>query len=897
MTSSPFKRSVSPISHFNSHYDIESPVASKSTGYGSLPSFSQPSPYHVVPTPLVLNAHPLAPMPSKLRPLNASGSLRLPSGSSARANLFGAKPNQSGSFDEPFSAPSHSTEFSRNDTASGLLGATGRRDPSIPQTLQLQSWNDTPMLISPPGSPLHATPSHRTRPRTASLTAKDHPSRQSSYGLGPLPEDEHGSDNETDLLAAHMSFNQSSPSSRSCNGMVRINGSGSPIALPTRRASAGSVKGCSTLSRREHSSGSSSRLTPRNLRERDTSVDCGLGSQREELDMTTRRRSLIDSGEDDDYDERVTQAPSSKPSSSHSIMSLKTSSLDPFSTYTSVSSHTFLKSPGLSFDGFGALPPPESPFPGHHRQPPIPTRSSAIPASPNKLKRDNAGAPLTSTPHPPTHRHRSALHPPSSHNLRSRADSSKPYHRRDSWGHRSVDVSEEDDEDNDLVRQHDRDGLNGSHESHEALSNLSIPGLTDSSSLASSLASSHQSSSQPHVGGAPYRSTSWEKSSPESGRDAKRRSLPTDVGRTSPHSYTHLPPCPFSPLGTPSHHSSSFFAQPPVTPLPEPASFISSSMVDQESGLFHDIKPEASAFLSATMASKKDVALERRRQQLGMPSPFAKYALHAPSSDRSLSSSLEDSIALRSMRQALGGARVVAAAVRVDDEQQRQQLEHLQQSSSFHGASNQSISFDSTSSPFISAEMFARRPSLSSLRMPDTPIKRPTFLNKKASHLQHNRPFVSSGLSKPVNAAFNSPDDGSPLDESPSSRSLQHHAAHSSQSPRPLEDVSQRSHRATPLMGEGAFDSPLGCNRIARHGSPILASPSGLLNFKKSPLFRRRSHDSVVASRSGSDGESRTSRVIHMSDDPGTPTKVAPGWIARSEFFFILYNDIDVIVG
>ncbi|KAG0148679.1 hypothetical protein CROQUDRAFT_89950 [Cronartium quercuum f. sp. fusiforme G11] len=868
MTSSPFKRSMSPISHFNGQYDLDSPVASKSTGHHFISSASKPP---IIPTPVVVSApNALPPSPSKFRGLNSSSSLRLRSAGSARANLFGAKPNMSAGY-EPFSAPpiqsptDYSSLAASESSISSLVGSTGCTNAQSTPT-----WLNSPLIHPGDPSPCSAfnsrtTAPPRSRQRTVSVTLKEHPNRASSYGLGPLPEDDQDSDHNSDDLESPYAFNHSSPSSRSCNGMVRIDGSGSPIAGPIRRASAGSVKGCSTLSRRDgssasnhrpnsatnnslglHSGSASSRHSTRTLRDREVSAESFVVPQLESLGMTPRRRSFDESCEDTDADERATQAGSSKPSSSNSILSVSrrpSASQDPFRTVSSVGSHSFLKSPGPGFDGFGALPPPESPFPGHHRSSqhmPFRSPTAGLPASPNKLKRDNEGALVITSLPTAQARPRPGFHSQPIHHLRPRADSLTPL-KRDSWGHRSLDASEDDDyHDHEMIAHHDRDHLNGSLESHEGLSNLSVPGLTDSSSLASSLASSNQSLAPAHYhdgSGGAYRSASWEKTEGEAGREAKRRSLPTSV--VTPQSFSHLPPSPFPPVAHSTHNQSSFFSNPPLKPLftaPTCLASTTTSAVEQEGTSFHSIKPEASAFLSSGMMPKKVSILERRRQQLGTPSPFVQYTLPPPPGP-----SDEEVLAFRVMRAALGGPKVIEAAIRADEKEQARQLE----------ISNRSISFSHSSigiaggSPFLSAELLGggRRPSLSSLRMPDTPIKKPTFVHKAlstAAHQHHTKPFVSSGLSRQAIA----------LDDSPSSsRNIPHP---------PIASTSNKVF---------SRDSP--------SNSPKMGSPSALAAFKKSPLFRRRSSDAVLSS------SERSGRVFVEDLDPGTPTKVAPGWICR----------------
>ncbi|KAH9814975.1 WEE protein kinase [Melampsora americana] len=917
MTSSPFKRSVSPINHFNSHFDLESPIASKSAGHIALPPMSQ-STHHVNPsnpTPIVPMTKGLPPSPSKLRMPHTSASLRLRSASSARANLFGAKPNQSGGF-EPFSAPVTPLDpyapdlVSSESTTSSLMASSGCVGTNAQQQHFAQTWLSTSLIPNQPessSSSNHVPGPPRSRQRTVSVTLKEHPNRAGSYGLGPLPEHDHDSGHESDDLNARYAFSQSSPSSRSCNGMVRVGRSGSPVAGPIRRASAGSVKGCSTLSRRDGSSASnhkSSYLNPlvgggstgrrtKTARDRDTSTDIWAVPQLEGLGMTLRHQHSDDSCQDLQMDEIATQAGSSKPSSSHSLLSIsRTSSQDPFRTISSCASQSFLRSSGLGIDGFGALPPPESPFPGHHRSQQLSLRSSGLPSSPNKLKRDSEGAMVTSLPQPPPmlRPRSSAHHPSSSHHLRSRADSLTPL-QRDSWGPRSVDASEEDDEENEMVIHHDRDHINGSLESHEGLSNLSVPGLTDSSSLASSLASSSQSITQVHSNdrAGQYRPASWEKLNGDAARDPKRRSLPTHVGPNShPHCFAHLPPSPFTaPNSMPlTHKSSSFFAQPPLKPLSPPPVTIPTSFTadqDDDGGSFHDSKPEASAFLSSTMTSKRCAMREKRRQQLGIPSPFVKYAMTGHLSDTSINgqadgfnSSFDDSLAMRSMRQALGGPKLIEAAIQADEKDRNEHLQSLESSLSMQAVSNQSISFNSSiSSPFLStADMFSKRPSLSSLRMPDTPIKKPHFLHK-ATHLHHhtNKPFVSSGLSKQaaVSSAFDSPEQNSSCGNSPSTRNVNHVDSYCSKS------NAQGSSIRTPILGQGAFDSPsASMMQMANAESPGVGSPSALVNFKKSPLFRRRSSDAVLTKSGG-----ERSRGSLAMEDPGTPTKVAPGWINR----------------
>lgn len=606
--------------------------------------------------------------------------------------------------------------------------------------------------------------------------------------------------------------------------------------------------------------------------------------------MTPRHRSLDELFEESDYDDKLTQAGSSKPSSTIGVLSSATiheSRSRPLSRPSSCS----LKVTGCTFDGFGALPPPESPFPGPNRI--KRSGSKALPPSPNKLKRDVDGEVVGSASQPNFHRHRSSAQPSYSPfpSLRSKSGPFESFHRlqRDSWGHQSHGLSDDDD-DVGPTGHHERDPHNGSHESHEALSNLSVPGLTDSSSLASSLASSNQSSNlhslRPLVDGSTLLSTTWDKSQDESGREAKRRSLPTNVGRTVAHSFAPLPPLPVVPTSTPlsakplsSQHSS-------LRPLIPPAD---SSFRDQESS-FQSIKPNASAFLSSGMISKKTVARDKRESSFGHSSSLLQYALlnandpNSSISQGSANTSAEASLAVKSMCEALGGPRVIVAAVREDEAHQSRLAEQYEQS--FLSNSSQQLFGSNQSSLGVILSEGLRNSSVSSLRMPDTPIKKPVATHKPHSHM--NKPFVPSGLRK-QSISYLSPANGSPIDNSPTSRCL-----HSLVPESPIPHLQPRSARS--MISQGAASPSAFSSKwaIADDCDPSpLSSRSNVIGQvssvrewqpKHSPMYRRRSSDGVLSNHIGGNHSGKGAHPRHNNpfDDPGTPTKVAPGWLKRA---------------
>ncbi|KNE96208.1 WEE protein kinase, variant [Puccinia striiformis f. sp. tritici PST-78] len=791
LTSSPFKRSMSPINHFEDGFDVESPIASKSHGRATL------VPNH-----------------------------RLRSVSSARANLFGAMPNKSSSL-EPSSRPA---------SLSNLF------TPLHTQTNHpLSQW-----LNGPQAQPTSANSQPRSRQRTVSATLHEHSSSLHGKHLTPLAEDGCDSDPES--------------------------GKG-PLSSPSRSPSQEST---------HHPNGSGSLLT--NSSQKNGFQDSRLHkSERwvmpsiEGLDMTPRRRSLDGSLDDSDHDEKGDRAPSSKPSSTTSIVSSLTT--HECESYGGVSD--CLKPFNAAFDGFGALPPPESPFPGPNR---IKRTGNPNPLSPNKLKRDIHGEVVGSTSQPNLYRCRTSRPvPPSSFpNLRLKNESFEPLHsQRHSWGRQSNNPS--DDDDDDL-------GPAG-HREH-------------SSSLASSLASSNQSNNpytiQPPADG-PVVISSWDQSPAEAGREAKRRSLPADITRATDQGFSPAPPLPMGLISTPISAKHSLTQQNSSRP---PLQSPSSSFQEAECS-FQNVKPNASAFLSSGMISKKTVARDRRENSLSNSSALFKYALsnvNEPNTsigESSFNASIEGSIAVKSMCEALGGPRVIVAAKR-EDEQQSRLFEQYEQSLSMQSG-QQSFS-PNQSSLGIMLPDFLRQPPVSSLRMPDTPIKKPTLLHKVHPHV--NKPFISSNLRK-LSSHYSPSIGDSPIDQSPTSRGHQFPIPESPipqfhpQFPR--DPLGLRTHNL-------ATNDRASCNWAVigdTHPSPSPSRadtscqiPSGSdLMVKQSPNLGRRSSDGVLTSRSSKSNVNKApaSRQSNPFDDPGTPTKAATTWLKRAQLLASPGNSISSV--
>ncbi|KAA1086479.1 hypothetical protein PGTUg99_021227 [Puccinia graminis f. sp. tritici] len=792
-TSSPFKRSMSPINQFEDGFDVESPIASKSHGRVSF-------------------------VPQRLRSV-----------SSARANLFGAMPGKSGGL-EPSSR-----------STSVFSGCT---PPNLQPNHPLSQWFHDP-------TPLNSLP--RSRQRTVSATTTEHSSLLYAKHLSTLIED--GCDSDPEIGKSGPGCPLSSPSQSPPLDSTDQNGSGSRSSQKTDFQDS-----------RHHQS------------------DRWVMPRIEGLDMTPRRRSMDGSLDDSDADEKGDLALSSKPLSRTSIASSLTTheSDNPICGAFDCS----LKPFNSTFDGFGALPPPESPFPGPHRI----KRGGNLPVSPNKLKRDVDGELVGSTSQPALYRHRpSGPVPPSSFpTLRMKNDPFESVHpHRHSWGRQSNNPSEDDEDEIGPPVHHERDAVNGSHESHEGMSNLSVPGLTDSSSLASSLASSNQSNNshsiRPPVDG-PALISSWHKSPAEAGREAKRRSLPTDVSRASAHSFTPAPPMPIGLISTPTSAKHSLTQHPYLRPLIQSAN---SSFQEAECS-YQDVKPNASAFLSSGMISKKTVARDRRENSLSNSSALFKYALsnvkdpNASIGENVCNVSTEASIAVKSMCEALGGPRVIVAAKREDEHQSR-----LSEQSISMQTGNQSFSPNQSSLGIVLPECL-RQPSVSSLRMPDTPIKKPMGLQK--AHPQINKPFIPSGL-RQLSSSYSPSIGGSPIDNSPTSRG---HQFSIPESPIPLFH-SQFQHDPLCLIAPNGSTADRDSSSWITSGdadpSPSLSRantsgqvPSGLESLgKQSPVYRRRSSDGVPSNQSGNGNPSKasSSRQSNPFDEPGTPTKAATTWLKR----------------
>ncbi|OAV93568.1 WEE protein kinase [Puccinia triticina 1-1 BBBD Race 1] len=777
---------------------------------------------------------------------------RLRSVSSARANLFGAMPNKSGGL-EP---SSYSTPAANSST------------PHVAQPNHpLSQWlNGSQVDPAPPNS------IPRSRQRTVSATLQEHSSRLNPKHLTTLAEDGCDSDPETGKSGFGSSPSQSPPLDTIDSNGVR-----------TRSSSSSQKTGFQD-----------SRAHPN---------DRWVMPRIEGLDMTPRRRSLDGSLDDSDPDEKGGLALSSKPSSRTSIASSLTTheSENPGCGASDCS----LKPFSAAFDGFGALPPPESPFPGPHRI----KRGGIPPASPNNLKRHVDGELVSCTSQPTLYRHRtSGPAPPLSFpNLRTKNDPFEPVNpQRHSWGLQSNNPSEDDEDDLGQVAHRERDGHNGSHESHEAMSNLSVPALTDSSSLASSLASSSQSNNpyaiRPPVDG-PALISSWDKSPAETGREAKRRSLPTDVSRAAGHHLTPAPPpLPIGLSSTPISVKHSLVQHPSLRPLIQSAN---SSFQEAECS-FQNVKPNASAFLSSGMISKKTVARDRRENSLSNSSALFKYALsnvndpNASIGGESICNvSVEASIAVKSMCEALGGPRVIVAAKR-EDEHQSRLSEQYEQSISMQSG-NQSFSPNQSSLGIVLPECL-RQPSVSSLRMPDTPMKKPAVLHKSHPHI--NKPFMPSGLRK-LSSSYSPSIGGSPVDDSPTSRG--HHFSidespipqFHSQFPRdPLCLAAQND--TTPDAGSSSWvnlndvDPSPSLSRANTSGQV----PSGLESLvRQSPIYRRRSSDGVLSNHSGNGNLSRASgsRQSNPFDDPGTPTKPTTSWLKRAQLLASPGNSISSV--
>jgi len=760
---------------------------------------------------------------------------RLGSVNSARANLFGAMPNKTSSLG-PSPRPA------------SLFHSSTPNHNAFPHH-PLSPWLNGPQVHPTPTSGLP-----RTRQRTVSATLQEHSSRMHAKHLTTLTED--GCDSDPESHQSELDCPLSSPSRSPPQDLVNS----SDMAI---HSSSVPFQKTSFPDLRHHQS------------------ERWAMPRIEGLDMTPRRRSVDELLDDSDPDEKGELALSSQPSSTTSIASSLTTHESENAGCSAFDCS--LKPLNSGIDGFGALPPPESPFPGPHRI----KRGAIPPASPNNLKRDVDGELVGLMSQPALHRHRTSgpVPPLSFPNLRTKHDAFEPASPRHSWGLQSNIPSDEDDDDLGPTGHHEPGVTNGSHESHEGASNLSVPALTDSSSLASSLASSNRSTNPfiicPPVEGPAFIS-SWDKSPTDAGREAKRRSLPPDVSRTAAHSFTPAPPLPMGIISTPLSTKHSFTHLPSPRPLPPSAN---SSFQEGECS-YQNVKPNASAFLSSGMISKKTSARNRRENSLSNSSALFKYALsnlHDPNTsigESSFNSSIEASIAVRSMCEALGGPRVIVAAQRATESQGGLTEQHEQ---SLSMQSDQESISPNQSSLGIVLHDSLRPPPVSSLRMPDTPMKKPVLSHKLHPHV--NKPFVPSRLSKLSNS--HSPlVGGSSIDSSPTSLVPQFSVP---ESPIPQLPLGSSSF--------ALFDGPDPSPSFSRvnTSSQIPLEPQSLV--KQSPTYRRRSSDGVPSSHTinGNLNNTSGSRPSNPFDDPGTPTKAAAHWLKRAQLLSSPGNSISSV--
>jgi hypothetical protein len=246
--------------------------------------------------------------------------------------------------------------------------------------------------------------------------------------------------------------------------------------------------------------------------------------------------------------------------------------------------------------------------------------------------------------------------------------------------------------------------------------------------------------------------------------------------------------------------------------------------------------------------------------------------------------STEASIAVKSMCEALGGPRVIVAAKREDEHQSR-----LSEQSISMQTGNQSFSPNQSSLGIVLPECL-RQPSVSSLRMPDTPIKKPIALHK--AHPQINKPLIPSGL-RQLSSSYSPSIGGSPVDNSPTSRGHQLCIPES-----PIPQFHSRFQHDPPCLiapngstADGSSSSWTISGDADPSPSLSRANTSGQVTSgleslgKQSPVYRRRSSDGVPSNQSGHVNLSKTSssRQSNPFDDPGTPTKAATTWLKRGE--------------
>ncbi|MBW0477101.1 hypothetical protein O181_016816 [Austropuccinia psidii MF-1] len=882
------------------NHPSETSLPSHLNQYQQLPPLTSSPFKRACSTSIHLDHHPNLHSPTKSRVMDQTKSVSLKSTHSARINLFGATPNQSGGL-EPIKSKKINSTLNHNPKS------------QIPST-----------IISSDPNLLHSSTtieeSPRLRQSVISNTLSNNKSSHShsQIGFDTLIE----TDQDSDLGFDEIDFNHSISSSSQSQKAK------SPSPILSNSNINNNLKGPSNLIKPEtclsnqyfenslENQSNSSSIKPYWNHSSFKSNETWSITPIDGIKNLPRRYSLDESCEDNDLDERVTQTTSSKASSNTSILSSFTpcESFQASNNLAPPLSSSSLQLPTPNIDGFGALPPPESPFPGSNRIKSISNRSHTT-ISPNKLKRDLDGEPVGFM----ISSHLHNLHRP---NLQSRLSSSsnQHFHRQksdpfeviyhnqtDSWSHQSNEMSEEDDDDDDddngLIGHNDLH--TGSHESHEGMSNLSVPGLTDSSSLASSLASSNQSSNHPYQTRTPVDnnnnnnnlvSTGWNKSETESGRKTKRRSLPTNLTKTNNHqNLNHLPPLPINSTSTPLSNVKHSLAQhPSLRTLVQ--SNQNPSSIQEIDFSFQNVKPNASAFLSSGMISKKTLARDRRESSFTSNSPFLQYAL--TTNDIKSNSHLENSsflsnensIALKSMREALGGPHIIAAAIREDQEIQQRIIEQYDQSLSFNNNHHHQSSSPHHSSLGLLLPDCFRKHSNSSLRMPDTPMKKSHTIHK-VNHLHHNKPLVPSNLSKTA-CSYSSSLDGSPIENSPTSRNRRFPLIESPSLPPSLVcpktgSISLKKSNQTQTGSSSkcqVIDDFNGSPSISNHLDSFKSQElNGLVldssSVKHSSIYRRRSSDGILGHQSKSNNLSRSNNPF---EEPGTPTKVPPIWLKRA---------------
>lgn len=868
-------------------------------------------------------------------PASASSSTRrLRSGSNARANLFGASPDQAGGFDPlPDLQPQHrragstaSSMFDGSNESAGSRssgnvgsGLVARSKPSGRARMMSQARDGLTSRSSSAGTGFSSMAGHLDTLRETEVDGDDDfaPQRPSyisrgSSGSRMMMASDSDDDSDVEMSVAHgssdvrnrtFSRHPSSPSVASSSrhghrppvkfaqtpGQLQasspgVDECGSPLGFASRRASQSSVKGCSSLSRRPSSS-----ISLRHTRDREFSAD----SLEVPASTSGKRKSFeeIDEAPEPEEDSENRHVRHFDGRARNPIL-LDLQRQEPSFGYahddSGYGASPFAKVPVNVFDGFGAVAPPDSPFASNFRGrthgPATGTPSS--PFGNGRLKRGADGTLLSESG--PS---RSKLGPGSSVRAQS------PSGSINSWGRRSVPQSEDEDEEGEADHDHDieiddeadRIGSaaparapgstgTGSFESHDA-SSLNIPALTDSSSLSSSLNSSNGPPHEPRSASSDGffdlrhedRSHSVDQLGAE--RHAKRRSLPNNMGNLNMLT----------------------LANPALRSLAESGN-ATRAIGAFSTPQFKNAKPSAAAFMSTGLVSKKANGRSRRNSLAAAitpagsnaaPSSFARaiaernlFGAQSHSVDTSLGTPgstdrsfvPDESLAAESMREALGG--LDPNVVRADA------MEGVVASPAPHLAIPSAL-------PPPSA--LARRTSVKSFRMPDTPIKQPSFLAKK-SHASHasSKPFVSSALSSAITSAGDSPtsttNSPGPALLAPDSPALARPrifgrgglSRQSSEGSSTLDaDTSQSPSSRSSTSGSSA--SPTLVSKGTRNANGSIGTAAAK---RQRLLFRRRSSDAVLGfavKGLAVDVSGGASRIGSQDDEPMTPTRAAVG--------------------